>query len=136
MTFEAAEARKIEMLSDPGFTEKYLQGDVASRREFTRVHEALANGAPVGPDQFARETEIAHLRSRADINDTQVKEYVERWPQSAKIVQEARDLRQRLFADRAWVERYLSGGREEARQVALLGIILTAPLAEEQQKGK
>jgi hypothetical protein len=86
------------------------------------------DGAQMDQSAVQREIEVTDLRKFGQLNQDHINEYVNQAPVSPQIRQEAVDLRGRLFADKAWVGRYLSGGQEEAKTAALLALVLTAPI--------
>jgi hypothetical protein len=133
LTREAAEIRKTELLGNADFQERYLGGETRAHKEMLAVNEALTQ-SPADFAQVQRELEIGHLRSRAGLTAEHVAEYAERRPVSLEEKQYAQDLKARLFRDKAWVAKYLDGDQEAAKQVALIGVVLCAPIREAGQK--
>ena len=131
MTVEAATARRAEMISDAGFTERYMAGGVPERDEMLKVSTALsiANSA----ESFATEQQIASLKSIADISDDVANEIRSGRAVTPQERQFALDLKAKLMRDRAWVAKYLDGDRECATKVALLSVVLSARVAEPQK---
>ena len=43
-------------------------------------------------------------------------------------------MKAKFFRDKAWVQRYLDGGREEATKLAMINIILSLPVRDNPQQ--
>jgi hypothetical protein len=126
---EAAGARLAELKKDPAFVERYLSGEITARDEFARLH-GLASKGPVDPDGIHRSMQIDALKKHADLPP-------EAWAQVAKngpVFQHERDealrMKERVMRDKAWVSRYLDGGRDETTLMTRISMIISSPTKE------
>ncbi len=128
---EAASARIAELKADPNFTEKYMAGEVGARAEFQRLHsQAFGKNAPDDMVQ-RRATGIDMLREFAALPD-KVWDAARR---NEAVYQHEYDLalrtKEQCFKDKAWVARYLDGGREERSLMLQTVLILSSPIRKE-----
>jgi hypothetical protein len=71
---------------------------------------------------------IDHARSRADISEEVAQQIREGRPVSQTERRLAEQHKEKLFRDKAWIARYLDGGRAEATELMLVNIVLAAPV--------
>ena len=128
LTYDAALARKQELFSRVGWTERYLQGDQTARREFTELTAALALGAP-DPGRTACEIGAAGLKGFLKAHHIQ--EYLDQTPVTQDIHDEAVELRKSWMRDKERVAKYLDGDRGTRRELSLMSIVLNAPIAKQ-----
>jgi hypothetical protein len=127
LTFETAGTRKAELLRNTDFVTRYLNGEVAARREIDAVNLALSQ-PPGDAARTTREIEIGSLRAWGDISEAHIEEYA-----SGKGVTQAEkdfaaDKYQQCMRDLGWRQRYLEGDRVARREAILMGLIKSAPL--------
>jgi hypothetical protein len=128
MSYVEAEARKAEILNNPEARDKLLQGDVELTQTWRRIQEGLAYKPPPPTDPANVEQMIDHLRSRADISEEVANQIRQGRPVTAYERSLAEQRKQQCFRDKEWVRRYLDGGRSESTELALLTVVLAAPI--------
>jgi hypothetical protein len=74
-----------------------------------------------------REAEMQNYKTQFGISDEITKEFSENKSVQEWERREALALRSRLIGDKACVDRWYAGGREEKKQMALVNIILSPP---------
>jgi hypothetical protein len=133
---EAAEALKAELFANPEWAERYFKGDKAAMADKERIDFALAPPPAVvnQGDEHRQQME----QTLADFRGLGLRpEVIEEARQGAPVSQYEHDevvgLKNRLFADQAWVARYMRGDREAARQMALMQIVLASPVRQSEQ---
>jgi hypothetical protein len=134
MTPAAEVQGKIDALkANPEWVAKHLGGSAETRAEMRNLHELkyqheqaelgrlwIAAGAPTAEQQLARGGEL--LREQA-LPENVVRQYED--PSSRITTKEYLDtkaLKARLFADRAWYERWEKGDAEALLQMRLIAI--------------
>jgi hypothetical protein len=126
---EAAGARLVELKADPKFVERYLSGETNARAEFTRLH-SVANKGPANPDGIHRGMQIGALKKHADLPPEAWTQVENNGPVFAHERAEALRMKERVMRDKAWVSRYLDGGREETTLMTRISLILASPVKE------
>ena len=116
------------MLADPAIRDKIMQGDVETRAEYDRVIRSLAFGQPPAAPENDRQAMVEHLRQHADISEAVADEIRSGRASSPWEYQQALRLREHLFQDQGWVEKYNKGDRRAQTEVALINVILSRPV--------
>jgi hypothetical protein len=140
-------ARLNTLAAAEGWRTRLLAGDVATMREFRAANEAAAGVDQIGdalagrvPDGLVvtMPGELAPAKMAATVNalrevgvrDAAIREALESRP----ITREVRDLalqrRDQRMSDPEWRKKALAGDLEARRELALLGILLGAPVEE------
>jgi hypothetical protein len=147
LTPQEASAKLTELRSDRSWAERWLAGDHIARKEYNelmaaasgdRFANAMAGASSPdfevtgpGPGQLS----TSHLKMWIDdarsigVPDEALEELNSGDPIDAGTKQEAEVKRNDLMTDPDFVKRYLAGGVEERRTMALLNIIKLAPVA-------
>ena len=126
---EAAGARLAELKSDPKFVERYLSGETNARAEFARLH-SLASKGLANPDGIHRGMQIDALKKHADLPPEAWAQVASNGPVFAHERAEALRMKDRVMRDKAWVSRYLDGGREETTLMTRISLIISSPVKE------
>ncbi len=126
---EAAGARLAELKASPEFIERYLSGETKARAEFTRLH-GLASKAPANADAIHRSMQVDVLKKHADLPPEAWAQVANNGPVFAHERDEALRMKERIMRDKAWVSRYLDGGREETTLMTRISLILASPVKE------
>jgi hypothetical protein len=128
MAPEAASARITELKADPNFKERYFSGEVAARDEFARLHTTAFGKNQ--PDEMAqrRAMGVDILKQFADLPEKMWDQVRNNGPVHQHEYDEAVRMKDRLFRDKAWVARYLDGGRDEANLMMQTSLILASPV--------
>jgi hypothetical protein len=124
---EVAGARLAELKATPEFIERYLSGEVKAREEFTRLH-SLASKGPANADGIHRSMQIATLQKHADLPPEAWAQVAGNGPVFEHERVEALRAKERVMRDKAWVSRYLDGGREETTLMTRISLILASPV--------
>ncbi|KJC59902.1 hypothetical protein UP10_14495 [Bradyrhizobium sp. LTSPM299] len=130
LTPEAATARISELKADPKFTERYLNGEMTARDEFTRLHTVVGKGPP-NNDALHRASQLDALKKYADLDDKAWAQVERNGPVHPHERDWALRTREQLMRDRAWVTKYLDGSREEASLMTRISLILSSPVQTE-----
>jgi hypothetical protein len=123
LTFEAAVARKAELFSKPGWADRWRNGDVSARREFSELTAALNKG-PADPGRTAREIEV----SASIMSAVQRNEYVNQDPISKDIRDQALAMRDGLIRDPEFFARWQRGDFDARKKLSLVSQILSLPV--------
>jgi hypothetical protein len=134
MSWDAAQARKNEMLNDPATRDKIMQGDVETRAEYDRVIRSLAFGQPPPGPADSRESIVEHLRQHADISEAVADEIRSDRASTPWEHQRALQRRDQLFRDEAWREKYARGDQRAQTEVALINLILSRRIRDNPQE--
>jgi hypothetical protein len=127
---EAASARIAELKASPAFVEKYLGRETAAVAEFTRLH-SLASKGPVNAEGIHRSMQLDTLKKHADLPPEAWAQVANNGPVFAHERAEAQRMKDRIMRDKAWVSRYLDGGREETTLLTRISLILASPVKTE-----
>ena len=127
---EAASARLVELKKSPEFVERYLSGEVKARDEFTRLHGLASKRGPTDPDGIHRGMQIDTLKKHAGLPAAAWAQVGNNGPVFAHERTEALRMKDRCMRDKAWVSRYLDGGREETTLMTRISLILASPVKE------
>jgi hypothetical protein len=126
-TPEAATARIAELKKDQGFLERYLDGEVQARVEFTRLHGLATKGS--NESGIHRSMQFDALRKLAPTLPEKCFEHV---ANNLAVAQFERDeaLRTRAanMRDPVFVKRYLDGGVQESQLMTQISMILASPV--------
>jgi hypothetical protein len=135
MSFDQAVSLKAELMGNAEWRDKYYNGDPTARQQMDAIVRGLTpkQGGPGDPS--SAEEAIDFLRQRADISDEVAQMIRTRMPISPQERRMTEQLKERLFADKAWVKRYLDGGREEQNTMAMINVNLSAPVRDDPSKG-
>jgi hypothetical protein len=126
MSYDDAMAAKTRLLGDASWRARYVDGDVNAKAEMDALMVALTPKQPVPSDPASVEQAIDFLRERADIPEAVAQQLRDNRPVTMLERKLCEQMKGRLFADKAWVKRYLDGDRDAARQVAMINIILSS----------
>jgi hypothetical protein len=138
----SAEARNRldALVSDPAWRNKFESYDSATRAEFHALTNLSSEGGPVEhalagivPPGGINTNPGADLAQMADavpffrelgIRDEVIRELLEDRPSYPIHLRQARERKEQRMKDKAWVERWFNGGREERREMMLLNFII------------
>jgi hypothetical protein len=130
MTKEVAESRYNEILSgaDKEWTTRYLNGGLVERAEMDRITKAISPPpVAVRTDTVSMDQHVAAFKEWAgEISPEIEAELREQRPVSPREHSLAKQRKAERMSDRQWVVKYLDGGRAEAREMALLNLILSS----------
>jgi hypothetical protein len=128
MTIEQAQIKKAELFGTAGFAQRVAAGEAAAVKLWCDVTRALrppVNQSSVAGQQYAKNMDsLAVLRVRADLSDEALDWAAANGPVSPAEKEKAIFAKQRLFKDKAWVQRYFDGDRAANSEMALINITL------------
>jgi hypothetical protein len=132
MSLAEATSRRDEMINDPAFRERYLNGEVAAAAEMAKVTAALVT-PEVKPGDESMDTQIAGLRSHFEFSPEVELQVRSDMPVTSVERERALAMRANLHRDPAWRQRYLDGGVEERKQSFLISVILASKVRDPAQ---
>ena len=131
MTPEAAAVKRVQLLGDPGFRERVLAGNAEANKQWKDVHRALSPQADPasaeGREYNQRMSGLAVLRAKAQLPEIMWDHVAANAPVSLAEREEAQYAKQRLFSDKAWVEKYLSGDIAANSELTRIHFVLASP---------
>ena len=130
LTPETASARIAELKADPKFSERYLNGEVAAKDEFARLHAVVGKGA-ANDVALHRASQLDALKKYADLPEKAWAQVERNGPVWQHERDEALRTKERCMRDRAWVAKYLDGSREEVSLMTRISLILSSPVKTE-----
>jgi hypothetical protein len=126
-----AQSRYDELTGNPEWVSKYINGDVEARAEMSRVQEARISPEVI-PGEAGIDVQIAGLKPHFNFStdvEAQLRAGRTVTPQE---VEGALALKENLFRDRVWVQRFHNGDREALRQSFLISVILSSKVRDAQ----
>jgi hypothetical protein len=145
----AARARLDHLTADAAWRERFMQGDVATRREWQTLTEQIAAGDPVDavmagvvPDNTQIDLSSGNAASYSDmakavpelrsigLGDDVIRQVLTDQPVSRAEYSQVKNWHDRVLKDRAFTERYLSGDPEAMRLMTLASVVLSSEIAE------
>jgi hypothetical protein len=143
-TVSAADAQIAFMIHDKKFGERLLGGDRAALAEFNAAHEVKENEAgkidqlldgnaefplfQMGvPGQLPIQAQVAEVDAMRTLglSDGAIRQAFEGAPVPKAEFEMVRMLKERLLSDKEFIEKFLSGNMEAARQFKLINIVMT-----------
>jgi hypothetical protein len=143
-TVSAADAQIAFMINDKAFADRLLGGDRAATAEFNAAHEVKENEAgkidqlldgnaefplfQMGvPGQLPIQAQVAEVDAMRTLglSDGAIRQAFEGTPVPKAEYEMVRMLKERLLSDKDFIEKFLSGNMEAARQMKLVQIVLT-----------
>jgi hypothetical protein len=132
MTVEQAQAKRAELFGTAGFARRVAAGEPAAVKEWKSVTAALSpkvdQTTQEGKDYAARMSGLSILKAKADLPD-------EMWDHAAAggfvspAEKEAAVFeKQRLFKDKAFIQRYLDGERAANSQMVRVNLVLSSKI--------
>ena len=132
ISYEQASSLKQELLANEEWRTKYVNGDIECRRQMDQIYRGLTTppAAPVNPGEAI----VEHLRQYADISEDVADEIRSGRASTPYEYQRALELRDHLFQDEEWVQKYNKGDRRAHTQVALINSILSRRVRDNPQE--
>jgi hypothetical protein len=127
MSVAEATSRRDEMINDPAFRDRYLNGDAEAAKEMARVTAALAT-PEVKPGDASMDAQVAGLRAITKISPELETQIRERPPITPAEREATLALKDNLYRDQAWVARFHAGDTEAIRQAFLISVNLSSPV--------
>jgi hypothetical protein len=146
----AARARLDHLTSDAAWRDRLMQGDIATKKEWTALTETIAVGDPIdavmagvnpaGNTQidfsggnaasYADQVKaVPELRS-AGMGDDVIKQVLSDQPVSRAEYDAVKSWHDGALRDQDFTRRYLAGDREAVRQMTLASVVLSSDIAE------
>lgn len=125
LTNDGALARKAEIAKQPGFVDRWINGDLSARKEVDAINAALHAGAP-DPNAILRAALIDPKRTTLKPNH--IEDFVNGVPVTQAVHDECVALKNSLMRDRAFLARYFEGDVESIRKIEMIGLVLAAPI--------
>jgi hypothetical protein len=127
LTPEAAATRIAELKADPKFSEKYLNGELSAKAEFTRLHTIVGKGA-ADEAGLHRASQLPAMSRFADLHEKGSAQVARNGPVHLHERVAALNMKDQLLRDRGFMSRYFQGSREEAALVRQISHILASPV--------
>src|SRR5580692_10240265 len=130
MTVEAAQAKKAELFGKAGFAERVSSGDPEAVKQWREVLRALrpaVDETTVEGRQYAKNQDsLAILKAKADLPPAVWDHVAAGGPVSATEKEQAIFTKQRLFKDKAFIQRLLDGDRAANSEMTLVNMVLAS----------
>ena len=130
MTVEQAQIKKAELFGTAGFAERVLAGDSEAVRVWRDVTHALrpqVDESTAAGKRYAKNMDsLAILKAKADLPDVMWDHVAASGPVSAEEKISASQAKQRLFADRGWIQKYLDGDRLANSEMTRINMVLAS----------
>ena len=124
LTYEAAVARKAELMAKPGFAQRWVNGELDARREFGELTAALAKG----PSDPAKEARAISVAGNGYLSDYQKSEFVNQEPITREVAEQAKQMHADLIKDPEFFRKWSSYDRDARRRLSLLAQVLSRPV--------
>jgi hypothetical protein len=133
MTVEQAQAKRVELIGDPGFRQRVLAGDDEANKQWKAVlHAALSppvDSATAEDREYNRRMNgLAYFRAKAQLPEIMYDHVASNSPVSLAEREEAQFAKQRLFSDRGFVEKLLSGDIAANSEMTRIKFVLGSPI--------
>jgi hypothetical protein len=125
LTYDGAIARKAELGRQPGFVDRWINGELTARKQVDEINAALHAGAP-DPNVILRAALIDPKRTTLKPNH--IEDFVNGVPVTQAVHDECVSLKNSLMRDRVFLAKYFDGDVESIRKIETIGLVLAAPI--------
>jgi hypothetical protein len=134
MPADQARTRIAQLLADPAYVKKHLDGSHETKEELRQLHEfshrpepgAIITGLPTPEVQLADQAEWAE--ANFDVPSAVIQQIRERTPISREEYKQTVARKNALLADPAFRARALAGDAAAQRELFLLNVNLSSPI--------
>ena len=126
ISYSEAESRKAELFANEEWRTRFFSGSVEAKREWDQIVRGLTAPPPAPAND--REAVLEQLKRFAVISPDVAQEVLDGRPASPAEHEGARQLREHLFNDEDWIERYNKGDLRARQQVEYINLILSKPV--------
>jgi hypothetical protein len=131
-----AHAEIGRLKSDAAFQQLLLKGDEHALAKVQALQRTINSGSKTvigGENQQEVEQRLSAWQDFAGLDPAVIEQIRSNGSVSKAEYDEAARMKKQFMADRDWARRYFDGGMKERRQMSLVSIILSSPIAVEQK---